>query len=88
MRTSFPQRYAVIQPAQVPLRPTRPNATSAMLGALLAGAALGVFLALALHLREGRIHRAWQIRHQLKIPVLSEVRARRTEASGQEAPGA
>jgi uncharacterized protein involved in exopolysaccharide biosynthesis len=73
-RAAFKYRYSIIRPAEVPKKPEKPNVPVTLLGGLVAGAALALFLCLLRDLSGGRIVEPWQIRRGFKLPVLAEVR--------------
>lgn len=70
---AFNHRYQVVVPAQVPIKPSKPNVPK-VLGIGIAGALLASLLAaVGAELRSGKIVERWQVYH-LELPVLAEVR--------------
>ncbi|MGI5865563.1 MAG: chain-length determining protein [Myxococcales bacterium] len=72
-RAAFKYRYSVVTPAQVPKAPIKPRVAVLLAAGFVASVLFALFAAIAAEVRAGRIHEAWQIRRQLKVPVLAEV---------------
>jgi uncharacterized protein involved in exopolysaccharide biosynthesis len=73
-RAAFQYRYGVLRPAAVPKVPVKPKKPLVYGGAAIMGLLLGVFAAVILDIRTGRILERWQLSRQLGLPVLAEVR--------------
>ncbi|GAC1686372.1 MAG: hypothetical protein NVS9B3_04790 [Gemmatimonadaceae bacterium] len=72
---AFKYRYTIITPPELPRFPTKPNVLVLIVGTFLLALALAVFAAVALDVAAGKILQSWQVRRQLKLPVLAEVPA-------------
>jgi uncharacterized protein involved in exopolysaccharide biosynthesis len=70
---AFKYRYAVITPAQVPKRPTKPNAPLVMLASLVAALLVSMIAAVFADIRSGRLIERWQVEDLLDKPILGEV---------------
>lgn len=75
-RAAFKYRYAVVVPAELPKGPIRPKLMLVAPGALVAALVLAALAAVLADLRAGRLLETWQVEHALKLPVISEIRAR------------
>jgi uncharacterized protein involved in exopolysaccharide biosynthesis len=69
-QAAFKYRYTVIQPAQVPRRPSRPNLTLVAFAGFIASLVLALAAAVGKDLIGDRIIERWQIERQLGLPVL------------------
>lgn len=72
-QAAFRHRYRVVTPAEIPNKATKPKPAMVIGGALLGGLALGILIALALELRRGLIHEAWQVETALGLPVVAHI---------------
>ena len=72
-QAAFQHRYRVVTPAEVPNKPTKPQPGKVIPGALIAGLALGLFIALALEIRRGLIYEPWQVETSLGLPVVANI---------------
>lgn len=73
-RAAFKYRYSVVRPASIPKKPIKPN-VGVLVGASVAvGLVLAVLIGAVLDLLRGRVVEAWQVRYQLGLRVLSEVK--------------
>jgi uncharacterized protein involved in exopolysaccharide biosynthesis len=70
-QAAFKYRYNVVSPPQFPKFPKRPYFLLRVLGGLLGGVALALFVTTALDLRAGRLVEAWQVGRNLGLPVLA-----------------
>jgi hypothetical protein len=77
-RAAFKYRYSVIWPPQVPTEPVGPNAKKLFGLAIFASFVLALLAAAAPDLVAGRIVQRWQVERVLELPVLGEIRRRRT----------
>jgi uncharacterized protein involved in exopolysaccharide biosynthesis len=75
VKAAFKYRYTVITPPQLPKKPFRPNPLLVLVAGLIGGVSFGVFAAVLVDLRSGRILERWQIERGLGIPVLAEPKA-------------
>jgi uncharacterized protein involved in exopolysaccharide biosynthesis len=73
-QAAFKYRYAVVVPAEIPKGPIKPKAPMVIISALIGGLLIGVFAAIVMDLRRGKIIEAWQIQSMLGLPVLTEMR--------------
>ncbi len=73
-RAAFKYRYSVVSPAQTPRAPISPNVPLIVLAGLLGGLFFAFFTGTVLDLWRGRVVEAWQVEHQLKLPVLAQVK--------------
>lgn len=85
-QAAFKYRYAVVVPAEIPKGPIKPKAPMVIISALLGGLFIGIFAAIVLDLRRGKIMEAWQIQSMLDLPVLTEMRVPQSLKPGS--PGA
>jgi len=72
-QAAFKYRYRVITPADVPRGPIKPKKILVLLGALLGGLAVGVFVAIALELKRDLIRETWQIERSVGLPVVANL---------------
>jgi hypothetical protein len=72
-RAAFKFRYNVIRPAQVPKRAEKPDVPLALIGGVLSGSFLALFLCLVKDSACGRLMERWQIERGLQLPVIAEV---------------
>lgn len=68
----FKYRYTIITPPELPKRPSRPNVALLIFGSIILGAGLAAFSVVAVEAANGRLLESWQIRRQLRLPVLAE----------------
>jgi hypothetical protein len=73
-QAAFKYRYAVVVPAEIPKGPIKPKAPMVIISALIGGLLIGLFTAIVMDLRRGKILEAWQIQSMLDLPVLTEMR--------------
>jgi uncharacterized protein involved in exopolysaccharide biosynthesis len=73
-RAAFKYRYHIITPPQIPQRARRPNVPVLIVGGVMLGALLALFVTVALDLMSGMVLERWQVDRQLGIPVLADVR--------------
>ncbi|HEX4381794.1 MAG TPA: hypothetical protein VH083_02550 [Myxococcales bacterium] len=72
-QADFKHRFSVVTPAEVPRAPFKPKKPAILLGGLLGGLALAVFLSALRDLRRGLVFERWQVPRELGIPVLGEI---------------
>lgn len=72
-QAAFKYRYRVITPAEVPRGPIKPKKILVLLGAVLGGLAVGVFVAIALELKRDLIRESWQIERSIGLPVVANL---------------
>jgi len=72
-RAAFKYRYSVLNPAQLPKEPIKPNVPLLLLTGLALSAVAGLLVGAARDLWRGRIVEAWQIERGLGLEVLAEV---------------
>lgn len=70
---AFKYRYAIIQPAEQPKNPTKPNAVLIVVGGLAASVALAIATAVAKDHASGQFIEPWQVRQRLPIPLLADL---------------
>jgi uncharacterized protein involved in exopolysaccharide biosynthesis len=70
-QAAFKYKYSVFSPPMFPKYPKRPYFLLRLLGGLLGGTALALFVTTAVDLRSGRIVEAWQIGRRLGLPLLA-----------------
>lgn len=75
-RAAFKYRYTVLRPVRIPKGPIKPKPLLIFAASLVAGFFLALFATALIDLRSRKILESWQIAHELKLPVLTEVRAR------------
>ncbi|HSN13093.1 MAG TPA: hypothetical protein VLT61_00575 [Anaeromyxobacteraceae bacterium] len=73
-KAAFKYRYSVISPPQLPRKPVKPYLMIFLLGGLVGGAALALFVSTVADLRAGRVLERWQVERDLELPVLAELR--------------
>jgi uncharacterized protein involved in exopolysaccharide biosynthesis len=73
-RAAFKYRYTVTSPPEFPQRPVSPNLPLLLVGGVLLSIAAAFFAATARDVFAGRIVESWQIRRQLGMPLLGEVK--------------
>jgi uncharacterized protein involved in exopolysaccharide biosynthesis len=72
-RAAFKYRYAIVVPAEVPKRPSKPNVIFIVLGGLALSIVLAFAAAGAKDFASDRFLEAWQVK-RLPIPLLAEVK--------------
>jgi uncharacterized protein involved in exopolysaccharide biosynthesis len=72
-RAAFKYRYIVVRPPKLPSRPISPHAALMLLAGAMAGAGLGIVVALGAEVRRGLVVQPWQVRSLLDTPILAEV---------------
>ena len=72
-RAAFKYRYSVVNPAQLPKKPDRPNVPMMVLAGMMAALGMAIAAAVLADLRRGRFIEAWQVESALGLPVLGEV---------------
>jgi uncharacterized protein involved in exopolysaccharide biosynthesis len=72
VRATFQFKYGVLIPAAVPKKSISIHPAIVLVGALMLGAFMAVFTAVALDLTGGRVNEAWQIERTLGLPVLGQ----------------
>ena len=72
-KSALKYRFQVIQPPRMPTEPSGPKTKLIVIGAIVAGLFLGVFLSVFADLRTGAIFETWQVSRVLGIPVLGEI---------------
>ena len=73
-RAAFKYRYSVVNPAQLPKKPLKPNVPVLIFAGLLAAALTALFAGTATEVWKGRIVERWQVERTLGLPVLAEVK--------------
>ncbi len=73
-RAAFKYRYSVVNPAQLPKKPVKPNLPLVVTGGLFAALLLALFAGAGTDLWRGRLVERWQIERNLELPVLAEVK--------------
>jgi uncharacterized protein involved in exopolysaccharide biosynthesis len=73
-QAGFKYRYSVIQPSQVPRRPTKPNVLAVSLAGFVGAILLAVFAAVGSDVLSGRILEPWQMDRVIGAPVLIRLR--------------
>jgi capsular polysaccharide biosynthesis protein len=63
----------VVHPAEVPRSPKKPNVPLLIFGGILASLFLAVAAAAIADLAGGKLIEPWQVRRQLRLPLLGEV---------------
>jgi uncharacterized protein involved in exopolysaccharide biosynthesis len=69
-RNDDSEQFMVIQPANFPSAPYRPNPILIYMGSVLMGLLLGFICALVVELRDDTIHNADEVAEYLKLPVI------------------
>ncbi len=72
-RAAFKYRFSVLHPAEVPHAPKKPNVPLLVIGGILVSVFLSIFAAAIADLVGGKLIEPWQVRRQLKLPLLGEV---------------
>jgi uncharacterized protein involved in exopolysaccharide biosynthesis len=72
-QAAFKYRYSVISPPQHPKGPKRPYTLLRILGGIVGGVGLALFVCTAIDVRSGRILEEWQIPEQLGLTVLAQL---------------
>lgn len=75
-QAGFKYQYKMIRPPQVPRGPSSPNIPLWLAAGAIASLLLAVFAAVAADLASGRILEAWQVEHQLGVPVTVKLQER------------
>jgi hypothetical protein len=70
---AFKYRYAIVQPPELPAKPTKPSTLVILVGGLAASVAFAIAAAVAKDLAKGRFIEPWQVRRRLPIPLLAEL---------------
>jgi hypothetical protein len=70
---AFKYRYEVVTPAQVPKRPSKPNALLVILAAIVGGLFIALLAAVLADVRSGRLIERWQVERLLDRPILGDV---------------
>jgi hypothetical protein len=73
-RAAFKHRYTVTSPPELPKRPVSPNVLLLLVGGLVLAALAALFAVTARDVLGGRVVERWQIKRQLGLPLLGEVR--------------
>ena len=69
-QAAFKYRYSVVQPAQVPRSPVKPNLQMVIAAGVLGSLVLALAAAVGKDLLSNRILEPWQIERQLGLPIL------------------
>lgn len=72
-RAGFKYRYGILQPAQVPRKPEKPNPPVTLAVGVLAGLLLAFIVPAGLDLRSGRAIEVWQVERAIGAPVLARL---------------
>lgn len=72
-QAAFKYRYRVITPADIPRGPIKPKKVLVLLGAVLGGLMVGLFVAIALELKRDLIQESWQIERAVGLPVVANL---------------
>jgi hypothetical protein len=70
---AFKYRYEVVTPAQVPKRPSKPNAMLVILAAIVGGLFIALLTAVLADVHSGRLIERWQVERLLDRPILGDV---------------
>jgi uncharacterized protein involved in exopolysaccharide biosynthesis len=73
-RAAFKYRYTVTNPPEFPKKAASPNVPLLVVGGLLLTVLAAIFVATSRDVLGGRVVESWQVRRQLGLPVLGEVR--------------
>ena len=74
IRATFAARYSVVVPAQAPKSPDRPKVAGMLTSGIIGGLLLALFASVAADLRARRVVEQWQVREELGLRLLAEVR--------------
>jgi uncharacterized protein involved in exopolysaccharide biosynthesis len=72
-QANFKHRFSVVTPAELPRAPIKPKQPAVLLGGIIGGLLLAVFLSALRDLRRGLVFERWQVLRELGIPVLGEI---------------
>jgi hypothetical protein len=72
-QAAFKYRYAIVEPPELPKKPTKPNVLLIVLGGFALSIGAAVLAAGGKDLASDRFVEAWQVRRRLPIPLLAEV---------------
>ncbi len=75
VKAAFKYRYSVITPPILPKKPIRPKPPLVLAAGLLGGLLVGIFAAVLVDARSGRVLERWQIERLVGVRVLAEPRA-------------
>ena len=70
-QAAFKYRYSVVTPPQVPMAPKKPYFALRLVGGLVGGLALAIFVSTMLDIRSTRLLEEWQLQRQLGVPLLA-----------------
>ncbi len=73
-KAAFKYRYSIARPAERPRQAVKPKPAMILGGGIGFGLLLSLLLPAVLRLLTGRVQEPWQVRTQLKLPVLGEVK--------------
>ena len=73
-QAAFKYRYTVVQPAELPKKPLKPNVPVLLVAGLMFALLSAIGAAAAKDVLSGRVIEAWQVKRRLKLPVLAQVR--------------
>jgi uncharacterized protein involved in exopolysaccharide biosynthesis len=76
-QAAFKYRYTIVQPAELPKKPTKPNVPMVLVAGLMFALLTAIGAAAAKDVLSGRVIEAWQVKRRLKLPVLAQVRLER-----------
>ena len=72
-QAAFKYRYSVVTPPQVPKAPKKPYFLLRLVGGLVGGLALAIFVSTMLDIRSTRLLEEWQLQRQLGVPLLARI---------------
>jgi hypothetical protein len=72
-KASFPSRFGVTTPAEVPVAPVS-GGLSTLLLPLFASALVGAFVTTLVDVLRGRVVEPWQVTHKLNLPLLADLK--------------
>jgi hypothetical protein len=72
-KASFPSRFAVTTPAELPIAPVS-GGLSTYLAPLLAAALVGAFVTTLVDVLRGRVVEPWQVTRKLNLPLLADLK--------------
>jgi uncharacterized protein involved in exopolysaccharide biosynthesis len=72
-QAAFNHRYQIVEPAEVPNKPSKPKVPLMLAAGFLLSLVAGLGLAVVSELRKGRLVERWQV-YQLGVPLLGEFR--------------
>lgn len=71
---AFEHRYAIVVPPRIPKGPAKPYTAMFLTSGFVGGAIFALLASVALDVARGKVLEAWQLEHQLQLPILARIR--------------